>query len=63
MNKVYSEEERNFIKNNSGHKDADLWILFNRTFGKNLKFATFRKLRQRIGVKKKNGRPERKTKN
>lgn len=61
MNKVYSEEERNFIKNNLEYKDKDLWVLFNSTFGKNLKFATFRKLRQRIGVKKKNGRPTGKT--
>jgi hypothetical protein len=58
MNKVYTEQQINFIKDNAGSmKDRELTQAFNKTFNKNASFATIRKMRQRLGIVKKQGRP------
>jgi hypothetical protein len=61
MNKIYSEEEKEFIKSNSHIKDEDLWLDFQTVFNRDIKFPAFRKLRQRLGIKKQMGRPNGKT--
>jgi|TARA_R110002051_G_scaffold241514_2_gene301868 hypothetical protein len=58
MNKVYSKVEMDFIKENAAIlTDAKLTSAFNDQFGKTVSFAAMRKLRQRLGVVKKSGRP------
>jgi len=59
MNKVYSKIELDFIKDNAATlTDAKLTSAFNDQFGKTVSFAAMRKLRQRLGVVKKSGRPK-----
>jgi|TARA_R110000744_G_scaffold21078_3_gene54896 hypothetical protein len=61
MNKVYTKEELDFVKVNASIlTDSRLTDAFNDQFGKTVSFSAIRKLRQRLGVVKKNGRPKKK---
>jgi len=61
MNKVYTKEELDFVKVNASIlTDSRLTDAFNDQFGKTVSFSAMRKLRQRLGVVKKNGRPKKK---
>jgi hypothetical protein len=61
MNKVYTQEELDFVKDNASIlTDSRLTDAFNDQFGKTVSFSAIRKLRQRLGVVKKNGRPKKK---
>jgi len=61
MNKVYTKEELDFVKVNASIlTDSRLTDAFNDQFGKPVSFSAIRKLRQRLGVVKKNGRPKKK---
>jgi len=61
MNRVYSSEELDFIRNQSRvMTDAKLTETFNEQFGKAVSFTAMRKLRQRLGIVKKHGRPVKK---
>jgi len=61
MNKVYTKEELDFVKDNASIlTDSRLTDAFNDQFGKTVSFSAIRKLRQRLGVVKKNGRPKKK---
>lgn len=61
MNKVYTQEELDFVKDNASIlTDSRLTDAFNDQFGKAVSFSAIRKLRQRLGVVKKNGRPKKK---
>ena len=58
MNKVYTQEEISFVKENAPDMtDKKLLDEFNRQFGRDVSFSALRKLRQRLGVKKCEGRP------
>lgn len=62
MNRVYNLEELDFIRNQSRVlTDAKLTEVFNEQFGKAVSFTAMRKLRQRLGIVKKHGRPVKKT--
>lgn len=52
MNISYSNEQIEFIKNNSFMSDKELMLLYNETFGTNVKKASLRKKRQRLNIKK-----------
>jgi len=59
LNNKYTDEHFSFIRERSPTMtDKDLHDLFCRTFKKDINFAAFRKLRQRLGIRKKNGRPQ-----
>ena len=61
MNRVYNLEELDFIRNQSRVlTDAKLTEVFNEQFGKAVSFTAMRKLRQRLGIVKKHGRPVKK---
>ena len=61
MNKVYTQKELDFIKENAETlTDSRLTDAFNDQFGKAVSFSAIRKLRQRLGVVKKHGRPAKK---
>lgn len=61
MNKVYTQEELDFVKVHASIlTDSRLTDAFNDQFGKTVSFSAIRKLRQRLGVVKKNGRPAKK---
>ena len=61
MNKVYTQEELDFVKVHAATlTDSRLTDAFNDQFGKTVSFSAIRKLRQRLGVVKKNGRPAKK---
>jgi len=61
MNKVYTQEELDFVKVHAAAlTDSRLTDAFNDQFGKAVSFSAIRKLRQRLGVVKKNGRPKKK---
>ena len=61
MNRVYNLEELDFIRNQSRvMTDAKLTEVFNEQFGKAVSFTAMRKLRQRLGIVKKHGRPVKK---
>jgi hypothetical protein len=61
MNKVYTQEELDFVKVHASIlTDSRLTDAFNDQFGKTVSFSAIRKLRQRLGVVKKNGRPKKK---
>ena len=61
MNRVYTQEELDFVKDNASIlTDSRLTDAFNDQFGKAVSFSAIRKLRQRLGVVKKNGRPTKK---
>jgi hypothetical protein len=58
---VYTKEELDFVKVNASIlTDSRLTDAFNDQFGKTVSFSAIRKLRQRLGVVKKNGRPKKK---
>lgn len=58
MNKVYTQQEISFVKENAPDMtDKQLLDEFNRQFGRSVSFAAMRKLRQRLGMKKNGGRP------
>ena len=61
MNVVYTIEQKEFVRTNRDIKDKDLHLMFNQTFNVDIKFAAFRKFRQRLGVTKPQGRPNGKT--
>ena len=62
MNRVYNLEELDFIRNQSRvMTDAKLTEVFNEQFAKAVSFTAMRKLRQRLGIVKKHGRPVKKT--
>jgi hypothetical protein len=57
MNRVYTKEEIEFVREKSKTtKDKDLVEEFNSQFGRGVSFAAFRKMRQRLGITKKMGR-------
>lgn len=57
-NKVYTPAQIDYVKENAANMtDLQLTEEFNKKFGKNVKFGTMRKLRQRLGIVKKHGRP------
>jgi len=57
MNRVYTKEEIEFVREKSGTtKDKDLVGEFNAQFGRDVSFGAFRKMRQRLGITKKMGR-------
>ena len=61
MNKVYTQEELDFVKVHAATlTDSRLTDAFNDQFGKTVSFSAIRKLRQRWGVVKKHGRPKKK---
>ena len=61
MNKVYTQEELDFVKVHAATlTDSRLTDAFNDQFGKAVSFSAILKLRQRLGVVKKNGRPKKK---
>ena len=61
MNRVYNLEDLDFIRNQSRVlTDAKLTEVFNEQFGKAVSFTAMRKLRQRLGIVKKHGRPVKK---
>lgn len=61
MNKVYTQEELDFVKAHAATlTDSRLTDAFNDQFGKAVSFSAIRKLRQRLGVVKKHGRPKKK---
>ena len=61
MNRVYTQEELDFVRDNAATlTDLRLTDAFNDQFGKAVSFSAMRKLRQRLGIVKKNGRPSRK---
>jgi hypothetical protein len=61
MNKVYTQEELDFVKVHASIlTDSRLTDAFNDQFGKAVSFSAIRKLRQRLGVVKKHGRPKKK---
>jgi len=56
---MYSEEEKIFVKEKAILlTDKQLVNIFNDQFGKTISFVAMRKLRQRLGVVKKHGRPK-----
>lgn len=56
---MYSEEEKSFVKEKATFlTDKQLVNIFNDQFGKTISFVAMRKLRQRLGVVKKHGRPK-----
>ena len=61
MNRVYTQEELDFVNDNAATlTDLRLTDAFNDQFGKAVSFSAIRKLRQRLGVVKKHGRPRKK---
>jgi len=61
MNRVYTQEELDFVRDNAvALTDLRLTDAFNDQFGKAISFSAIRKLRQRLGVVKKHGRPRKK---
>lgn len=61
MNRVYTQEELDFVRDNAVTlTDLRLTDAFNDQFGKAVSFSAMRKLRQRLGVVKKHGRPRKK---
>jgi len=61
MNRVYTQEELDFVRDNAvALTDLRLTDAFNDQFGKAVSFSAIRKLRQRLGVVKKHGRPRKK---
>lgn len=61
MNIKYTDEHFSFIRERSPvTTDKDLHEEFCVRFQSDISFIAFRKLRQRLGVKKKHGRPKKK---
>jgi hypothetical protein len=61
MNRVYTQEELDFVRDNAATlTDSRLTDVFNDQFGKAVSFSAMRKLRQRLGVVKRHGRPRKK---
>jgi hypothetical protein len=57
MNQVWSEGERNFIRENAGHlTDKQGAAKLSRLVGRNITVNAWRKQRQKMGISKKPGR-------
>lgn len=57
MNIKWTNEEKEFVRNNSNVlKDKDLAAELSKLAERDVKLETVRKLRQRMGIKKKQGR-------
>jgi len=57
MNKVWSESEKKFIKNNAGTmKDADMVAHLSKITGRKISLQALRKQRRRLGILKQCGR-------
>ena len=57
MNRVWSDEERNFIKNNAEQlKDLEIAQHLSKTCGRSVSLQAVRKQRQKMGISKKPGR-------
>jgi hypothetical protein len=57
MNRVWSDEERNFIRNNAGEmKDLEIARQLSQTAGRIITLQAVRKQRQKMGLRKKPGR-------
>jgi RNA 3'-terminal phosphate cyclase len=57
MNKVWTSEEKQFIKNNAGQMtDKVLSIKLSRITGRNITLQAVRKQRQKMGISKQPGR-------
>jgi hypothetical protein len=57
MNQKYTRNEKEWIIQQAGTlKDKEAVIEFNKITGKNMSLVAYRRLRNRLGVKKKSGR-------
>lgn len=57
MNQVWTESDKNFVKTNANRlTDRELAVELGKISGRNVTLAAARKLRQRLGINKENGR-------
>jgi len=57
MNRVWSDEERSFIRNNADSlRDSDIAAHLSKIAGRNVSLQAVRKQRQKMGIAKKPGR-------
>jgi len=57
MNKIWTDNERNFIRENASKmKDRELAEELSKTSGRNITIQSVRKVRQKMGIAKKHGR-------
>ena len=56
MRKVWSEIEKNFIREHIGMKDIDVLAYLTKITGRNISLGSLRKQRQRMGLYKESGR-------
>ena len=58
----WTEQEKLFVIKNANMTDMNAVDLFNKTFGKNITLYAYRKQRQRLKVRKSQGRPKKENK-
>lgn len=57
MNKVWTESDKNFVKTNAKKlTDKEMAVKLSEMTGRNVTKEAARKLRQRLGIQKENGR-------
>lgn len=57
MNKIWSDNEKNFIRNNAATmKDRELAVKLSEMTGRNVTIQAVRKQRQKMGIQKAQGR-------